>query len=299
MPEVTVADASGETLSMMDFDGYKVSLFGRTPDYITNVYKNLPNFKFRENDIFVASYPKAGSTWVGEILTMLLKRESRAVLENKWTVLEGTDPAEIDQFPSPRLMNSHLPLDRLPKDLLERKTKIVYVIRNYKDITVSMYNFMKGMVHYNYNGKWEDWLQLHLDGQITYADYFAYVRQWEEAIKNSGLPIHVVYYEDLKSDTLNEIKRLAKFYGIHHSDEVLKDISANCQFDAMKKRYTQTDTATATIRFKEGAGFFRKGVPGDWKNWYTVALNEKMNKIIRENMENYETSIHFGAKYEL
>ena len=62
MPEVTVADASGETLSMMDFDGYKVSLFGRTPDYITNVYKNLPNFKFREDDIFVASYPKAGKS---------------------------------------------------------------------------------------------------------------------------------------------------------------------------------------------------------------------------------------------
>ena len=61
MPEVTVADASGETLSMMDFDGFKVSLFGRTPDYITNVYKNLPNFKFRQDDIFVASYPKAGT----------------------------------------------------------------------------------------------------------------------------------------------------------------------------------------------------------------------------------------------
>ena len=41
------------------------------------------------------------------------------------------------------------------------------------------------------------------------------------------------------------------------------------------------------------------GVPGDWKNWYTVALNEKMNEIIRKNMKNYETSIHFGAKYEL
>ena len=61
-------------------------------------------------------------------------------------------------------------------------------------------------------------------------------------------------------NTLNEITRLAKFYGLEHSDDVLKDISANCQFDAMKKRYTQTDTAAATIRFKEGAGFFRKGM---------------------------------------
>ena len=51
----------------------------------------------------------------------------------------------------------------------------MYVIRNYKDITVSMYNFMKGLKHYNYNGKWEDWLQLHLDGNSTYLYSYAQV----------------------------------------------------------------------------------------------------------------------------
>ena len=64
MTEVTVTDASGETLTMMDFDGFKMSLFGQTPDYIRKVYENLPNFKFREDDIFIASYPKAGKTFV-------------------------------------------------------------------------------------------------------------------------------------------------------------------------------------------------------------------------------------------
>ena len=60
MAEVTVADASGEKLTMMDFDGFKVSLFGQTPDYIKDVYEALPNFKFRDDDIFLASYPKGG-----------------------------------------------------------------------------------------------------------------------------------------------------------------------------------------------------------------------------------------------
>ena len=52
---------------------------------------------------------------------------------------------------------------RLPKSLFEQKIKTVYVIRNYKDVTVSMYNFQRGMAHYNYNGKWADWLQLYLE----------------------------------------------------------------------------------------------------------------------------------------
>ena len=60
MTEVKVTDAGGESLTMLDFDGFKLSLFGHTPEYIRDVYKNLPNFKFRKDDIFIASYPKAG-----------------------------------------------------------------------------------------------------------------------------------------------------------------------------------------------------------------------------------------------
>ena len=62
-----MTDAGGESLTMLDIDGFKLSLFGHTPEYITNVYKNLPNFRFRKDDIFLASYPKAGKdnsrTW--------------------------------------------------------------------------------------------------------------------------------------------------------------------------------------------------------------------------------------------
>ena len=60
MTELTVADASGKTITMLDFDGFKLSFFGHTAEYMRDVYKNLPNFEFREDDVFLASYPKAG-----------------------------------------------------------------------------------------------------------------------------------------------------------------------------------------------------------------------------------------------
>ena len=34
---------------------------------------------------------------------------------------------------------------------------------------------------------------------VTYADYISYAKEWEEAIEQSDLPIHVLYYEDLKT----------------------------------------------------------------------------------------------------
>ena len=41
------------------------------------------------------------------------------------------------------------------------------------------------------------------------------------------------------------------------------------------------------------------GLVGDWKSWYTVAQNDMVNEMIRTNMVNYKTSIHFGGKYEM
>ena len=72
---------------------------------------------------------------------------------------------------------------RLPPDLVKKKPKIIYVIRNYKDITVSLYNFMSVMKHYNYDGSWVDWLELHLDEKckkiyveqtVTLTSFFMY-----------------------------------------------------------------------------------------------------------------------------
>ena len=60
MTEVTVTDRSGKTISMLEIDGFRTSFFGHTTEYEKDVYENLPKFQFRQDDIFLASYPKAG-----------------------------------------------------------------------------------------------------------------------------------------------------------------------------------------------------------------------------------------------
>ena len=57
---MTVTDRSGHTISMLEIDGFRTSFFGHTTEYEKDVYEHLPKFQFREDDIFLASYPKAG-----------------------------------------------------------------------------------------------------------------------------------------------------------------------------------------------------------------------------------------------
>lgn len=52
----------------------------------------------------------------------------------------------------------------MPADIIEKKVKIVFVVRNPKDVAVSLYNMMSAFKHYNYSGKFCNWLPLFLRG---------------------------------------------------------------------------------------------------------------------------------------
>ena len=96
MTEVTVTDRSGKTISMLEIDGFKTSFFGHTTEYEKNVYENLPKFQFRQDDIFLASYPKAGgyslTIWLYFVCifnqTLALKRD----LQNLLLCLNNPEP---------------------------------------------------------------------------------------------------------------------------------------------------------------------------------------------------------------
>ena len=53
-------DEGGSPMTMINFGTFRSSLFGHTVDYIRDVHARLPDFTFRDSDVLLASYPKAG-----------------------------------------------------------------------------------------------------------------------------------------------------------------------------------------------------------------------------------------------
>ena len=63
-----------------------------------------------------------GTHWGFEIISMLLNGKAETIpIPKEFTMLENVPQSQIDELPSPRVLNSHFPLSVLPKQIKGKK----------------------------------------------------------------------------------------------------------------------------------------------------------------------------------
>jgi hypothetical protein len=109
--------------------------------------------------------------WLWDIVSLLIANETE-VLERIFDTsnLELNGIEKLDELLSPRILQSHMLPRFIPRSLLQNKNKIVYGVRNPKDIAVSMHAFMCKLDDHwsDYKGLWEDFLKLFQTGTSIY-----------------------------------------------------------------------------------------------------------------------------------
>ncbi|KAL3856338.1 hypothetical protein ACJMK2_011107 [Sinanodonta woodiana] len=188
---------------------------------------------------------------------------------------------KIEQFPSPKVILTHYSIHALPKDVLKKRVKIVHVYRNPKSVAVSLYHHMKAdkILGDKFPATFSEFLPLFLDEKNHMLGYwFSYIPEVEKFCKeNPDYPIINLKYEEVKKNQRAEIKRLAQFLEIEASDSLVDEIISKCEISKLK-----------IVRGDEKDGgrpaMYRKGLVSDWKNWFTVADNEALDKVFEEKM---------------
>ena len=74
----------------------------------------------------------------------------------------------LDQAPSPRLINTHLPFRYLPKQHIENQYKIVHFVRNPKDVCVSYFHHVQKDIFIDIHKPWQDYFEMWMDGDCEY-----------------------------------------------------------------------------------------------------------------------------------
>ncbi|XP_046558839.1 sulfotransferase 6B1-like [Haliotis rubra] len=160
---VEVPDDGGDTCTLIKDNGVNLPVF---PDGVT--IDDVRSVKIRGDDIMLCTYPKSGTHWVHEITRELLTGEiTNDDVTMGQTFMECASEVKYANLQSPRLLCSHLLMKHLPEDVLNKKIKIITVLRNPKDVAVSFYNFSKTFPGAKYKGKWENYLQPLFQGKQT------------------------------------------------------------------------------------------------------------------------------------
>ncbi|KAL3882635.1 hypothetical protein ACJMK2_028959 [Sinanodonta woodiana] len=269
------------------------------PGHVVTILDNIENFKVREDDIWVVSYPRSGTTWTQEIVYLIksglnFEAANSQIIDDRFPFLEFMYPGiqNVESMSSPRLIKTHLPLGLLPKEIHEKKPKIIYVCRNPKDIVVSYYYFTRMMKPITrFQGSFDDFFKLFMQDKVPYSPWWKHVLEfWQKKDEENVL---FLKYEDLKKDLEGSIRRIAEFLDKPLSDLDVKKIAYHCQFENMKKNDSTNfswGTKLGILDLTESQ-FMRKGEVGDWRSHFNQDTNEQINKMISFRFHN--SGLHF------
>lgn len=102
----------------------------------------------------------AGSHWSWQMIYMVLNGRSEFMKGYANQMIEGQTPETIQRPGSPRILNTHLLPKHLPANLLTCGCKIIHIMRNPKDILVSLFHHYKSMPSVNFTCSWDSHLSL-------------------------------------------------------------------------------------------------------------------------------------------
>ncbi|EOA25670.1 hypothetical protein CARUB_v10019022mg [Capsella rubella] len=283
-----------------------------THQALQGVLRFQKNFKPQDTDVIVASFPKCGTTWLKALTFALVRRSEHPSQDHHHPLLSDnphvlvpylemnlyyySEKPDLTKFlSSPRLFSTHMPLHPLQEGLKDSPCKIVYMCRNVKDTLVSYWHFfcMK-QSNDEVVSSLEDTFEYFCKGVNLFGSFWDHVLSyWRGSLED---PNHVLFmrFEDMKKEPREQIKKLAEFLGCPFTKEEEESGTMDEVIDLCSLRNLSSLEINKTGKLYNGRDnktFFRKGEVGDWKNYLSPEMENKIDMIIKEKLQN--TSLKF------
>jgi len=250
--------------------------------------------------VLLATFPKTGTTWVTEILRQLLYGNNETSDEVSKMVAEirgyiETGPPVKHHFLSRvpmerRLIPTHLPADLVNVDkLMKNNAKFIYVTRNPKDTTASLYKFLHSLplgknVTDLFPDGFEEFTSALMQGDLPLAMkkgewYPHHIKSW---LKYKGEKSFLfIHFEEIKADPVKAIKKIANFIDCGATDDDVNRVATNTAFDAMKAAKMKDHPEFAKV-------IMNKGQVGGWQSKFSEDLSRKMDEEITEDLKGFD-----------
>ncbi|XP_051576124.1 amine sulfotransferase-like [Myxocyprinus asiaticus] len=283
---------------------------GETPDYklvphrgfnlISGIHSpeevdKIQNWEIRDSDIFVITYPKSGTIWLQQILSLIeVKGDVTATNDQltseriPWIELIGSQ-TRFDSAPSPRIRVSHLQYKFMPLGLKNKKGKVIYVARNPKDVLVSYFHFHKYATMLETPKDFESFFEKFMEGNVYGNCWFEHIKTWFS--NKEEMNFLYITYEEMIKDLRSVVERISSFLGKSLTPQQVNDVVQHSTFKNMKNNpQANYKLVSRSLLNHQQGSFLRKGTIGDWKIYFTVAQNERFDRVYQQKMKDVPLS---------
>ena len=239
----------------------------------------------RPTDVHVVTYPKAGTSWIQEVVWLVnhhadIASSDKAMSSQRTVYIElrtsrADKLAQLDAAEAPRHIKWHHSSPLLP-ELVVNEGKIVYLLRNPKDTVVSWYHFQRMNALYGFTGDFDAFFELFLRGDVAYGCYWHNVLSYWQLRHRAN--VLLLTYEEMHAELPAVVLKVAAFLGKELTAQQVADIAEHCDFQQMRR-----NPATNASQMPKVAGetdFMRKGKVGDWRNYLSEEQNRRMDAWI-------------------
>jgi hypothetical protein len=237
---------------------------------------------FRDDDVWLASYPRSGSHFVRFILVsarhFLKHRQFPSDLSGMKTIpdIHGRRLEFAEE--SPRILKTHFPRD-------PRYRRVIHLIRDPRDVIVSYFHYSKGLPHLfsepvSERLKLPEFVDLFLRGKVWPGDVREHAASYSRS--SGGIEYSCIRYESLLTEPRREYPRLLSAAGIHFPDESLDALIGHTSFANMRRLH-QPETARAGMVETNPVHILRSGTAGQ----HAQVLRERTRRQVESAMAAY------------
>jgi len=241
---------------------------------MTRLRKPVTDFRHRDvrpEDTFIASYPRAGSTWLRFLLQEILTQQPSTFPAVNRVIPQVGFHRDAYSLPrGGRLIKTH-------EAFRPEYRRAIYLVRDPRDVMLSEYAFQKalGLTNDDLDEYIEQFALHQVSANGSWRDH---VQTWMDA-SDKNRKIRIFRFEELRRDTPGTLREMLNFLEISVDQNRILSAIRNNGVAEMRAKELATPQKTS----KDGK-FVREGSSGGWRKNLSPAQAQRIERAFQTEM---------------
>ena len=238
--------------------------------------------KLINKPIILTEYPKSGGSWVVSMIGDALQIPQRDIyVESNFDLFDiKKHPWYINSpdlsLPTQSVIKSH----ELPdSELIKFDASYIHLVRDGRDVIISKWFFEKDFcvnngISQSFNMNFDEYVEK------TAHEWATYIESWKKKYAST------FFYEDFLSTPVDSLDKLLNVIGNHdlHSDHLR----------GVVEKFTKENFSGLFDKTFSQNTFVRKGVSGDWRNYFSKKNVSAFKKFAGKTLINFGYELNFN-----